>query len=128
MKLGLPEDFSSYVARLAERRSRHRRRGLLVRVLFAVAGTGVLIAGIVMLVLPGPGLLMTRVGLRDARAAAFVAGAEHLLLPGCRTSPGTPPARRTFGGKRSRPASRWAPAMTTERPRSRTEPAWGCQT
>ncbi len=77
MKLGLPEDFSSYVARLAERRSRHRRRGLLVRVLFAVAGTGVLIAGIVMLVLPGPGLLVTGVGL-GMLALEFV-WAEHLL-------------------------------------------------
>jgi uncharacterized protein (TIGR02611 family) len=77
MQLGLPNDLSSFVARLGERRSRHRQRGVLFRVLFAVAGTGVLFAGIVMLVLPGPGLLVTGVGL--AMLALEFAWAEHLL-------------------------------------------------
>ena len=77
MKLGIPSDLSSVVARLGERRSRHRQRGVLFRVLFAVAGTGVLFAGIVMLVLPGPGLLVTGVGL--GMLALEFAWAEHLL-------------------------------------------------
>lgn len=77
MQFGLPKDLSSLVARLEERRSRHRQRGLLFRVLFAVAGAGVLFAGIVMLVLPGPGLLGTGVGL--GMLALEFAWAEHLL-------------------------------------------------
>ena len=77
MKPGLPEDLSSLVARLGDRRSRHRQRGVLLRVLFAAAGTGVLFAGIVMLVLPGPGLLVIGVGL--AMLALEFAWAEHLL-------------------------------------------------
>ena len=77
MKLGLPNDLSSYVARLGERRSRHRQRAVLVRVLFAVAGAGVLFAGIAMLVLPGPGLLVTGIGL--GMLALEFAWAEHLL-------------------------------------------------
>ena len=77
MKLGLPNDLSSYVSRLGERRSRHRQRAMLLRVLFAIAGAGVLFAGIVMLVLPGPGLLVIGIGL--GMLALEFAWAEHLL-------------------------------------------------
>jgi uncharacterized protein (TIGR02611 family) len=77
VQFGFPKDLSSFVARLGERRSRHRQRGVLFRLLFAVAGAGVLLAGIVMLVLPGPGLLVTGVGL--AMLALEFAWAEHLL-------------------------------------------------
>jgi hypothetical protein len=42
MQFGLPNDLSSFAGRLGDRRSRHRQRDVLFRVLFAVAGTGVL--------------------------------------------------------------------------------------
>lgn len=77
MKLRPPKDFARVVHGLGERRSRHRQRGVLVRVLFAVAGTAVLCAGLAMLVLPGPGLLVTGVGL--GMLALEFAWAEHLL-------------------------------------------------
>jgi uncharacterized protein (TIGR02611 family) len=70
-------DRPSFAARLGERRARHRQRARLYRVVFAVAGLGVLLAGIAMLVLPGPGLLVTGAGL--AMLALEFAWAERLL-------------------------------------------------
>ena len=49
--------------RLRERRARHRRRPLVVRVLMALAGFLAVAAGIVLLVLPGPGLPLLALGL-----------------------------------------------------------------
>ncbi|HZD87498.1 MAG TPA: PGPGW domain-containing protein [Gaiellaceae bacterium] len=63
--------------RLVERRIRHRRRGVLYRVIVAIAGVAVLLAGLAMLVLPGPGLLVTGAGL--TMLALEFAWAERLL-------------------------------------------------
>lgn len=68
------EDFSR---RLRERRHRHRRRSATYRVLFAAAGFAVLFAGVLMLVLPGPGLLVTGIAL--TMLALEFAWAEHLV-------------------------------------------------
>ena len=51
------------VERIRERQERHRRRSLFVRVPFALAGTVVLLLGLVMLVTPGPGWAVIIVGL-----------------------------------------------------------------
>lgn len=51
------------VRRLEEQRERHRQRGLLVRMLYTAVGFTVLIAGLLMLVLPGPALLVIPIGL-----------------------------------------------------------------
>lgn len=43
------------VRKLKERKEAHRRRGLIYRAAFVTAGVTLLVAGIAMLVLPGPG-------------------------------------------------------------------------
>ena len=63
--------------RLHARRERHAERGRLYRVAFAVAGFAVLAAGLAMLVLPGPGVLVSAVGL--AMLALEFAWAEQAL-------------------------------------------------
>ena len=70
-------DKPPFAERLGERRVRHRQRGRLYRIAFAVAGVAVLLAGIAMLVLPGPGMLVTAAGL--AILALEFAWAERLL-------------------------------------------------
>jgi uncharacterized protein (TIGR02611 family) len=49
--------------RLRERRARHRQRHLLVRMLVALGGFAALFGGLVLLVLPGPGIPLVVVGL-----------------------------------------------------------------
>jgi uncharacterized protein (TIGR02611 family) len=49
--------------RLRLRRERHRRRPLVVRALVALGGFTTLLGGIVLLVLPGPGIPLIAVGL-----------------------------------------------------------------
>lgn len=51
------------VRRLEAQRERHRQRGLLVRTIYTIVGFTVLIAGLLMLVLPGPALLVIPIGL-----------------------------------------------------------------
>ncbi len=51
------------IIRLRERQTRHRDRGIVFRVAFAVAGFLVILGGILLLVLPGPGLLVIAIGL-----------------------------------------------------------------
>lgn len=51
------------VQRLEAQRERHRQRGLLVRTLYTIVGFTVLIAGLLMLVLPGPALIVIPIGL-----------------------------------------------------------------
>jgi uncharacterized protein (TIGR02611 family) len=63
--------------RLAERRTSHVRRGRLYRLGFALAGATVTLAGLAMLVLPGPALVVIPVGL--AMLALEFAWAERLL-------------------------------------------------
>jgi uncharacterized protein (TIGR02611 family) len=49
--------------RLRQRRERHRRRPLAVRVLVALGGFATLLGGLALLVLPGPGIPLVVVGL-----------------------------------------------------------------
>ena len=67
------------IDRLEERRKRHAQRHKLYRIGFAVAGTLVLLAGIVLSLplVPGPGLPLVAVGL--AMLALEFAWAERLL-------------------------------------------------
>jgi uncharacterized protein (TIGR02611 family) len=60
-----------------ERRERHRERSRIVRAAVVLAGFVVLLAGLAMIPLPGPGLLVTAVGLA-VLALEFV-WAERLL-------------------------------------------------
>ena len=48
---------------LRDRRERHQRRPLLVRIGVAVGGFAALAAGVLLLVLPGPGIPLVAVGL-----------------------------------------------------------------
>lgn len=65
------------VQRLEAQRDRHRRRPLVVRVLYIVVGFTLLLGGIAMLVLPGPAFLVIPVGL--ALLSLEFAWAERLL-------------------------------------------------
>jgi len=62
---------------LHERRARHKERHHLIRVAAAIGGLLIVLLGIVMIPLPGPGLLVVVVGL--AVLALEFAWAEHLL-------------------------------------------------
>ncbi len=65
------------LARVRAQRARHRERHLAFRIVFAVAGFSVVGGGVLLLVLPGPGLLLIVVGL--AMLALEFAWAERLL-------------------------------------------------
>ena len=65
------------IAGLEKRRERHRLRGRLYRALFAAAGATVTLAGLVMLVTPGPALAVIPIGL--AMLALEFAWAERML-------------------------------------------------
>lgn len=65
------------IERLQARRERHLGRSRFYRAVFALAGFTILLAGIAMLVLPGPGLLVIVVGL--ALLAVEFAWAERML-------------------------------------------------
>lgn len=56
-------DAPAIVRRLRERRETHRDRHAIVRIAFVAAGFVVLLAGLAMLVLPGPALLVIPIGL-----------------------------------------------------------------
>ena len=73
---------SGLAVRLDERKERHAGRGRLYRIGFAVAGLVVLAAGLAMLVLPGPGLLVTALAL--GMLALEFRWAERVLLRGAR--------------------------------------------
>ena len=62
---------------LRERRERHAERNRLLRIGFAVFGFLVVLAGLAMLVLPGPGLIVIAIGL--GILALEFAWAERLL-------------------------------------------------
>jgi uncharacterized protein (TIGR02611 family) len=51
------------IKRVRARRERHRQRNRIVRLAFALAGFVVLLAGLVMLVTPGPGIPVIILGL-----------------------------------------------------------------
>jgi uncharacterized protein (TIGR02611 family) len=63
--------------RLAERRSSHLERGRFYRIGFAVVGATLTLAGIAMLVTPGPAFVIIPIGL--AMLALEFAWAERLL-------------------------------------------------
>jgi len=63
--------------RLAERREAHVRRGRFYRAGFAIVGATVTLAGIAMLVTPGPAFVVIPIGL--AMLALEFAWAERLL-------------------------------------------------
>lgn len=65
------------VERLRARRETHRTRSRLIRALYAVVGLTILAAGVAMLVLPGPALLVIPIGL--AILSLEFAWAERLL-------------------------------------------------
>ena len=58
-----PDDLHPIIQRLQARRERHLGRSRFYRVVFALAGFTILLLGIAMLVLPGPGLLVIVIGL-----------------------------------------------------------------
>lgn len=51
------------IERVRARQERHRQRNRIVRLAFAIAGFVVLLAGVIMLVTPGPGLPVIILGL-----------------------------------------------------------------
>jgi len=63
--------------RLAERRARHLQRGHVKRTAVVLAGFAVVIVGVLLLVLPGPGVALIAAGL--ALLALEFAWAERLL-------------------------------------------------
>lgn len=67
----------SLIDRLRESRDRHRARPLVVRILMIVVGFTVLLAGLAMLVLPGPAFVVIPIGL--ALLSLEFAWAENLL-------------------------------------------------
>jgi uncharacterized protein (TIGR02611 family) len=67
----------SLIERLRERRERHLEHGVIYRGAFVVAGLIVLLAGVALLVLPGPAFIVIPIGL--AMLALEFAWAENLL-------------------------------------------------
>jgi uncharacterized protein (TIGR02611 family) len=52
-----------FVEKLEAKREDHLRRGVFYRILFGVAGAIVLLAGVIMLVTPGPAFVLIPIGL-----------------------------------------------------------------
>jgi len=65
------------IAGLRERRARHKERNIVVRVVYLAAAFTVLIAGVAMLLLPGPAFVVIPIGL--TLLALEFASAERLL-------------------------------------------------
>jgi len=65
------------IEKLEARREEHLKRGRIYRVVFAVAGLIVLLAGLVMLITPGPAFVLIPIGL--AMLALEFTWAERLL-------------------------------------------------
>lgn len=65
------------VERLRDKRDEHRRRHLIIRVLYVAVGFTVLLGGLAMLVTPGPAFVVIPIGL--AILALEFAWAEELL-------------------------------------------------
>jgi uncharacterized protein (TIGR02611 family) len=88
---------------LAERREAHARRGRFYRIGFAIVGATVTLAGIAMLVTPGPAFVVIPIGL--AMLALEFAWAERLLNRALdqaeiaqRKAAATTPRQRILGG------------------------------
>lgn len=65
------------IAGLAARRERHKLRSRFYRVVFAMAGATVTLAGLIMFITPGPALVVIPIGL--AMLALEFAWAEEML-------------------------------------------------
>ena len=50
------------MARVRERKEAHKRRGRIYRITFAVLGTALILLGLVLVPLPGPGWLIVAIG------------------------------------------------------------------
>jgi uncharacterized protein (TIGR02611 family) len=72
-----PGSRSRLIDGLKERRERHKARHHLIRVAAAIGGFRIVVVGIIMIPLPGPGLLVVAAGL--AVLALEFAWAENLL-------------------------------------------------
>jgi uncharacterized protein (TIGR02611 family) len=72
-----PSKLRELIEKLEDRREEHREHGTLYRVVYATAAFTVLLAGIAMLVLPGPALAVIPIGL--AMLALEFAWAEEML-------------------------------------------------
>jgi tellurite resistance protein TerC len=66
-----------FIERLERKRDEHVNRGIFYRIVFAVTGVIVLLAGLAMTVLPGPALVVIPIGL--AMLALEFAWAEKML-------------------------------------------------
>ena len=66
-----------FIERLLERREQHQERHMAFRILWGIAGTLILIGGLIMLVTPGPAFVLIPVGL--AMLALEFEWAERLL-------------------------------------------------
>jgi uncharacterized protein (TIGR02611 family) len=75
--MSAPADKPSLIDRLREQRGRHVERNVIYRVAFALTGLIVLLAGVAMLVLPGPAFVVIPIGL--AMLALEFAWAENML-------------------------------------------------
>jgi uncharacterized protein (TIGR02611 family) len=84
--------------RLRERRARHRQRPLVVRVLVALGGFAALAGGVILLVLPGPGipLLLAGLGLLALEFSWAERALGRVLRHAGRVKPTT--ARQKVGG------------------------------
>src|SRR3954447_11069217 len=60
---GAVQERPKLVIRLQERKEQHLQRSRIVRVLYVMVGFAVLLAGLAMLVLPGPAFLVIPIGL-----------------------------------------------------------------
>ena len=72
-----PERRNPFIERVRDRRERHRERSRVVRAAVVLAGFVVVLVGLALIPLPGPGLLVVAVGL--AVLALEFAWAERML-------------------------------------------------
>ncbi len=72
-----PRPRPKLIEKLEARREEHLKRGRIYRIVFAVAGVIVLLAGLVMLITPGPAFVLIPIGL--AMLALEFTWAERLL-------------------------------------------------
>jgi len=72
-----PHHESKWAQKLADRRESYEQRGTLYKIVYLTAGITVTLAGIAMLLLPGPALIVIPIGL--AMLAVQFAWAENAL-------------------------------------------------
>jgi uncharacterized protein (TIGR02611 family) len=72
-----PQRTHPWAEKIAQRRERYQQRGRLYRVVWTIAGALVTLAGVVMLVTPGPAFVLIPIGL--AMLAMEFAWAEDML-------------------------------------------------